>query len=166
MKNFLVKTAAIALLLVHLDRATAMEFEKMGTAVACALKVTKASKASTVVDGKPVNAFYAKNGAGKAARFAVVQQRVYPPNCSHTWVIGLDASGKVDDIHVVELGCTHAYPTKEKSFLQQFNGKCLADVKSLKGSVQTVAKATGSSELAADAVVTAITAVGQLKKTL
>jgi hypothetical protein len=166
MKSFLTKTAAVSLLLIYLDRAYAVEFEKMGTAVAGALKVTKASKASTTVDGKPVNAFYAKDGAGKPSRFAVVQQRIYPPNCTHTWVIGLDASAKVDDIHVVEMGCTHAYPTKEKSFLQQFYGKSLADVKSLKGNVQTVAKATGTSELTADAVITAITAVGQLKKTL
>lgn len=160
------RSAAVVALFLYLDQAGAVEFEKMGSAVAKALKVKKAKQASTTVGGKPITAYYAEGANGKATRFAVVQKGIYPPNCTHTWVVALNAAAKVEDIRVVEMSCTHAYPTKEQSFLEQFKGKGPADAKSLKASVQTIAKATGSSELTADAVVSSIQAVGNLKKSL
>ncbi len=160
------RSAAIVALFVYAQHAGAVEFEKMGSAVAKALKVKKAKKAATKVGGKDITAYYAEGADGKPTRFAVVQNGIYPPNCTHTWVVALDTNAKVDDIRVVEMSCTHAYPTKEQSFLSQFKGKGPVDAKSLKSSVQTIAKATGSSELTADAVVSSIQAVGNLKKSL
>ncbi len=156
-----------SLVLILVETAEGVEFEKMGSAVGAALKgVKKASKGSAKVDGKDVVIYYSKDASGKPDRFAVVQQGIYPPNCSHTWVVALDGKLKVDDIRVVELACTHAYPTREKSFLSQFYGRGPAQVKEIKSGVQTIAKATGSSELTANAVVIAIEAASSLKKTL
>lgn len=148
-----------AAIVVALDGAWAQEFEKLGTALSKALN----SKSVFQIPSN-ANGFYTKDGSGKPMRFAFVQKRIYQPNCTHTWVISLDAEKLfVTDIRVVEMSCPHAFPTKEASFLEQFKGKGVADAKSLKGSVHTIAKATGSSELTADAVVEAIKAASANK---
>jgi hypothetical protein len=54
------------------------------------------------------------------------------------------------------MSCPHAYPTREQSFLSQFIGKGPKDAPTLKKKVDTVAKATGSSDLTTDAVVRSI----------
>jgi hypothetical protein len=159
MKKTAQKCVTIALLLLHLERATSVEFEKLGAAIASALKTTKAFKASTKVNGEDTTVFYSKGANGKANRFAVVQNGIYKPNCSHTWVVAVNQASKVEDVRVVEMSCTHAYPTRKPSFLAQFKGKGPAAVRDLASSVQVVAKATGSSELTRDAVVKSIQAV-------
>ncbi len=158
------KLASTFVILFYLETASAVEFEKMGTAVATALGVKKASKATTTVNGKTITAYLAKDGSGKATKYAVVNQGIYPPNCTHTWVVGLTPDAKVEQVRVVEMSCTHAYPTKETSFLSQFTGKGPAQLKKIKSETHTVAKATGSSDLTAEAVVTSIVAVGNLEK--
>lgn len=157
------KSLCIAILVVHLERATAVEFEKLGAAVAKALKTTKAFKTNTNVSGEDTTVFYSKGGNGKADRFAVVQTGIYKPNCTHTWVVGINNAHKVEDVRVVEMSCTHAHPTRKPSFLAQFKGKGPASVRELASGVSVVAKATGSSELTRDAVVKAIQAVQNLK---
>mgnify|MGYP001374644172 CR=1 FL=1 len=157
--------AATLVILFYLDTAHAVEFEKMGSAVGAALHAkTGISKTNTKVKGKDVLVYQAKDGSGKVTKYAVVQQGVYPPNCTHTWVVGMAPGAKVEQVRVVEMSWTHAYPTKEASFLSQFQGKSPAQLKTLKSETTTVAKATGSSELTADAVVTSIVAVGNLEK--
>lgn len=107
---------------------------------------------------------HSKDASGHASRFAVVQKGLYEPNCTHTWVIGLDAaSSSVDKIEVVEMACPHAFPTKQASFLDQYKGKGPADVASLKGDIHTIAKATWSCNLTTTAVVTSINAASSLK---
>jgi len=151
-------------LVAHLESAQAVEYEKLGSAIQKALGTGKAFRTWTTVFGKKTEVFYAKSSDGKATKFAVLEKRIYEPNCSHTWIIGLDAaSASVEQIRVVEFGCPHAEPTKQASFLDQFKGKGPADVKTLKSDIHTIAKATGSSELATDAVISAITAAGMLK---
>jgi hypothetical protein len=97
--------------------------------------------------------YWFKKG-GKAPRVVFIEKNVYPPNCSHTWAVGIDAAtGKVASVHPLEMGCPHGYPAKSKTFLMQFQGKSVADVKSLKAyNLDTIAKATGTCKLAADAV--------------
>ena len=144
--------------------AYATEFEPLGQAVAASLGTKKAFKKSFAFEGKPLDVFYAKDGAGKATKFAFVQKGVYDPNCTHTWIVGVDAgTGKVNGVRVVEMSCPHAYPTKTESFLGQFKGKGLADAKKLKGDVTPIAKATGSANLAIEAVRKSIVAASKLK---
>jgi len=154
------------LLTVELGRglAFATEFEPLNQAIASSLGTKKAFKKSFAFEGKPLDVFYSKDGAGKAAKFAFVQKGIYEPNCTHTWIVGVDAvSGKVDGVRVVEMSCPHAYPTKTESFLGQFKGKGFADAAKLKSDIAPIAKATGSAVLAIDAVRKSLVAASKLK---
>ncbi len=144
--------------------AGAAEFEPLGKAVAAALGTKSAFKKSFSSDGKPVTLFYAKGSEGKATKFAFVQKGVYEPNCTHTWVVGVDATtGKVSEVRVVEMSCPHAYPAKTGGFLGQFKGKGPADAATLKQDIVPVAKATGSANLTTDAVRRSLVAASKLR---
>jgi len=156
--TLLATTVVKLALLVHLD-AHAVEFEKLGTAVAKALGTKKAFRTTVSIGGDEVPVFYAKGAGGHPTRYAVVQKRVYPPNCSHTWVVGVEPSGTITDVRVVEMKCPHAFPAQKASFLEQYRGKGPADVKTLKSDIHGIAKATGTCELTSDAVKTSIDAV-------
>ena len=140
---------SLVVLISFLESASAVEFIGLGDAVIGMLK-TKTAKQKMVGRGKnKAPAFYTKK------RFAVVEKGLYPPNCTHTWVIGFSKKCKVTGITPQEYGCPHANPTKKASFLDQYKGKGPADVKTLRDEVMTVAKATGSSDLMTDAVIRA-----------
>lgn len=148
--------------LASVESSSAVEFEKLNAAIAKVLGTTKAMKKTVSVDGKNADVFYATTGGRKS--LAVIQKRIYEPNCTHTWVIGVDpASQKIQQIRVVEMSCPHAHPTRSNSFLDQFSGKGPADLAKLDASISTIAKATGSSELTTDAVKTSIKAAQSLK---
>ncbi|RZA06532.1 MAG: hypothetical protein EOP11_10110 [Proteobacteria bacterium] len=143
--------------------AHAVTIEPKGKALAAILGSTKVSQKKFKIDGADTNVFYAKDAAGKASRLAFVQEGLYPPNCTHTWVVGVDpGTAAVTEVRVVEMECPHAFPTKEVSFLAQFVGKAPADLESL-SEVKAVAKATGSSELAIGAVKKSIRAGQQIR---
>lgn len=149
---------------VEAKEAVAVEFEQLGKAVAGVLGTTKAFK-KTIPSGKTkVDVFYSKDAAGKANKYAFIEKGIYEPNCTHTWVIGVDAAtNKVDSIRVVEFSCQHAYPTRAASFLDQYKGKGPADAKKLDSDVMNIAKATGSCMLTTDAVKRSITNAQRLK---
>ena len=105
-----------------------VQFEKLGSAIASVLGTTKASKKTVSVRGEKTDVYYSKKGAAPSA-FAVVQTGLYPPDCTHTWVVGLDAKKRISKIRVVEMSCSHAHPTRENSFLNQFVGKGVADAR-------------------------------------
>jgi hypothetical protein len=108
--------------------------------------------------------FYSKNAQGKAARLAFVEKGIYKPNCTHTWVVGVDpTTSKVTGIEVVEMSCPHAFPTREKSYLEQYVGKGPMEAKTLIKQIDTIAKATGSCNLTTDAIVRSITDASKLK---
>lgn len=152
------------ILLALIERAQAAEFEPLGKAVAGVLGTTKAFKKSIKIGGKARDVFYSKGSNGKAAKFAFVEEGVYEPNCTHTWVVGVDAkTAKVLSVRVVEMSCPHAYPTKAANFLDQYKGKGPADAAKLSEKVITIAKATGSSNLTTDAVKRSITAANKIK---
>lgn len=157
------KRLCACLLLLSLDSAFGVEFEKLGSAVEKALGTAQAFQKKVKIKGKETTVFYAKDKSKKASKFAVVQKGLYEPNCTHTWVVGLDKAAQVDQIRVVEMSCPHAFPAKEESFLGQYKGKGPADAAKLKGVVHTVAKATGSCDLTTEAVVTSISIVDKLK---
>lgn len=158
------KKVILVLVLMYVDLARATEFEKMGNAISKALGTTKAFKTTHTLKTEPITVFYSKDASGKAEKLAIVEKRLYEPNCTHTWVIGLNAkTAKVEQIRVVEMSCPHAFPTKENSYLEQYQGKGPAQAKTLKADVHTVAKATGSSELTTDAVVESIIVADKLK---
>jgi len=93
-----------------------------------------------------------KGPVGKATRVVFIERNIYPPNCTHTWAVGMAAkSGKVLSVHPLEMGCPHGYPAKSKDFLSQFQGKSYADIRTL-DNIDTIAKATGTCKLAAQAV--------------
>ncbi|MCB0404240.1 MAG: hypothetical protein KDD51_05600 [Bdellovibrionales bacterium] len=160
------KTALVTLMFcLCIENSSAVEFEKMGQAIAKALGTTKAFKSTVEVQGEAATVYYSKGRGGQPERVAVVQKGIYEPNCTHTWVVGLDArSAKVEGIRVVEMSCPHAFPTKKSTFLSQYVGRGPASVKKLSGEVHTVAKATGSSELTTTAVKKAILATKQFAK--
>ncbi|MEZ4751935.1 MAG: hypothetical protein R3B54_15280 [Bdellovibrionota bacterium] len=100
-----------------IENSSAVEFEKMGQAIAKSLGTTKAFKSTVEVEGEAATVYYSKDGSGQPKKVAVVQKGIYEPNCTHTWVVGLDArSAKVEGIRVVEMSCPHAFPTKKSSF--------------------------------------------------
>lgn len=151
-------------LLLSVIRTHATQFEPLGNAIAKALKTKKVFQKKVKVGKENVTVYFSKKRNGKARRYAVVREGVYPPNCTHTWVFGLDAArAKIEQVRVVEMSCPHAFPTKKSSFLDQFKGKGPAHLKKLEKSVVTVAKATGSSELTRDAAIVAIQAAKKLK---
>jgi len=138
---------------------SAVEFEKLGSAIAKTLGTKEAFREKASLGGVTHDIFFSKAKNGKPAQFAVVQKKIYEPNCTHTWVIGVNAKTlKVTGIRVVEMSCPHAFPTRSASFLDQFKGKGIAQLATLKSETRTIAKATGSCLLTADAVVTAISA--------
>lgn len=154
----------VACILSAVDICQATEFEKLGDSIAKALGTTKAFKTQAQVGKEAVSVFYAKDAAGKASKFAVIQKGLYEPNCTHTWVIAVNAAtSKVEDIRVVEMACPHAFPTRQSSYLEQYKGKGPADSATLKDQIHTVAKATGSCNLTTDAVVVAIKSANMLK---
>lgn len=150
----------IAVLLLHLEQAIAVEFEPQGKALASVLGSTKVS-AKTLGDTK---FFYTKDANGKPARVAVIETGIYEPNCTHTWAIGLNGStGAVTDVRVIEMSCPHAFPARAASYLEQYKGKGPKDVAKLDSKIQTIAKATGSCRLTTDAVTRAITRYSKVK---
>lgn len=99
----------------------------------------------------------------KASRVVFIEKNVYPPNCTHTWAIGINTKdGKVAAVKPVEMSCPHGLPAKSKTFLSQFEGKNMASIKTL-DSIDTIAKATGTCKLAGDAVKKAITEFQKVK---
>lgn len=164
----LAKVVVIALLALCLDSAKATEFMKQAQALTKALGASKGiSKKSISLSGaldrsiassETAEVYALKEGSG-VKKIAVVQKRVYEPNCTHTWVVGVNPKSlKVENVNVVEMSCPHAFPCKEVSYLEQYKGVGPADLKKLKGKVDTIAKATGTSNLTTDAVITAVTA--------
>jgi hypothetical protein len=149
---------AVCALLFLLEQANAATFEPKGKAIGDVLGTSKAFSKKVGSD----TVYYAKGGDGKATKLAFVQEGLYKPNCTHTWVVGVDASsGAVTEVKPVEMSCPHAFPTKEDSFLGQFKGKTDAD--KLDKDIDVVAKATGSSKLAIDAVKKSLKEAKELK---
>jgi FAD:protein FMN transferase len=131
----------------------AVEFEPMGKAIEKLLGTSKAFTKELKHKQKNVKFFYSKNGGGKAEKVVFVENGLYPPNCTHTWAIGLDAkSGTVLGVRPIEMSCPHAFPTKEEGFLDKYKGKTPADAAKLRNQITVIAKATGSSNLMSDAV--------------
>ncbi|MBY0470566.1 hypothetical protein K2X30_05305 [bacterium] len=156
-------------LLLCIERVQASEFEPVNLALKNALGTTKAfPKTVPSPNGKEqIKMFYSKDDAGKAKTFAFVQKEIYPPNCTHTWVVAADAkTAKISKIRVVEMSCPHAFPTKEANYLSQYMGKGPADVATLDKKIDTIAKATGSCNLTTTAVKRTIQMAAKLKGTL
>lgn len=149
----LTETVALVSSIVAALPAGAVEIEPLGKALTTILGTPKVSKKVIKVAGKDVAVFLAKGADGKIKKAAFVEKGIYEPDCTHTWAVGIDAdSSSVSEVRVVEMKCPHAFPTKASSFLEQFKGKGPADVEKLVEGVDVVAKATGSSKLAAEAV--------------
>ena len=159
LRTFLTMAAVIA----SLQEAGAQQFQPLGKTI---FKVIKAKNPKDVptrtlnLNGENIDVFYTKVG-GKVTGMAFVQKGIYPPNCTHTWVMGVNPSTfKITAIEVIEMSCPHAFPTKSKAYLGQFIGKGPADIEKVKKSVH-IAKATGSSDLTKEAVVKTITLAKQ-----
>ncbi len=136
-----------------MEKAMAVQFEPKGKAIAAVLGTKNAFQKKIQAEGKSETVFYSKGTNGKAEKFAFVQEGLYPPNCTHTWIVGVDATnGTVTELRPVEMSCPHAFPTKESSFLSQFKGKAIADAGKLDKDIDVIAKATGSCKLAITAV--------------
>jgi len=142
----------------------ATEFEPLEKAISAELGTTQAFRKKYTLDGKEWEIYYSKGADKKPLKLAAVQRGVYEPDCTHTWVIGMNANPiEVTNVRVVEMKCPHAFPTKTQSFLGQYVGKKEADLSKLDQSIVTVAKATGSAVLTTDAVKRSIRMAGQLK---
>lgn len=164
MKRNLTTLSVAALVWIAVNSASAAQIEPVGKAIATLLGTTKAVRKS-LNDGKSsVDVFYSKGPDGKPAKAAVVEKGVYQPDCTHTWAIGVDPkTATVTEVRPIEMSCPHAFPTKSASFLDQYKGKGPADVATLDSQVHIIAKATGTSNLATDAVKRAITVIQQNK---
>ncbi|MBI3294530.1 MAG: hypothetical protein HYZ71_07335 [Deltaproteobacteria bacterium] len=145
----------------YVGQGFSVEIESLKSALKAALGHVKAATKKTVTEKDQTFDIYFDKAALK--NYAVVQKRIYPPNCTHTWVIGIDAlSKKVNEIRIVEYSCPHAKPATTASYFEQYKGKGPVDMSELKGSIQTVAKATATCDLTTDAVVMAVEAIGKI----
>ena len=158
---------AAIVFIVRANNLSAGEFEKKGKALSSLLGTTKV-KVKKVPRGKQqVEVYFTKEGNALGGKIAVIEEGLYPPNCTHTWAIGIDTkSGKVNAIRVLEMQCPHAFPCQKASYLEQYIGKGPADVATLDKDIQTIAKATATANLTTDAVKRAIQTVNQIKGTL
>ncbi len=145
----------------------AAEFESMKSALENALgKPTKVFKKKYAVGGTEYDLYYSKDDKGNPTKFASVQTAVFKPDCTHTWVIGMSAKPEitVDEIRVVEMKCVKATePARKESFLSQFKGKKVADIKSLDKSIDPVATATYTGIYTTDAVKRSLELASQFK---
>jgi hypothetical protein len=143
----------VASALIAIDSAQAVQFEPVGKALAALLGTTKPFTKKVQQGSKETTAYYTKNKSGMVDKIALIENGVYPPNCTHTWAIALDAQkAEVKSIRVIEMSCQHAFPTRSASFLNQYVGKGPAQLTKLEGDIHTIAKATGSSDLLTAAV--------------
>lgn len=81
-----------------------------------------------------------------------------------TFLVGIDAQGKVAGIHIVEYRDMFGSGIKRRSFLRQFQGKSLKDKISIGADIDAVTSATISSQAAASAVRKAILIIAKLQK--
>jgi thiamine biosynthesis lipoprotein len=157
----------ISLTWLNIETSRAATIEPLGKAVAALLGTTKAVSKTLKggdADGKDATVFYTKGNNGAADKVVFIQHGLYKPDCTHTWAIGMNASkGTVSEVRVIEMACPHAFPTKSASFLDQYKGKGPADVATLDNDVHTIAKATGTSILATEAVKRSITTLAKYK---
>jgi thiamine biosynthesis lipoprotein len=144
--------AASALLWATLEQAHAVELVPMGKALVGVLGTPKAFK-KTVDDA---TFFYSKDAKGGMDKVAFIEKNTWQKQCTHTWIVGMGKDGKITQIVAQEQQCPHAKPAAAESFLEQYKGKGPADVGKLKDDVNTIAKATGSCELATEAAIHAI----------
>lgn len=160
MKQQMMRVTVAMLMLALVERATAAEFEKVGSAIGNALgtKLVFQKKMKNAA-GADMTVYFSKNASGNPAKVAFVEKGLYNPGaCTHTWVISLEyATQTVSDVRVVEMSCTHAHPTRAASYTAQYKGKGPAQVSKLKEQIKTIAKATGSSDLMTEAVQRSIT---------
>lgn len=147
----------------YVDQGFSVEIESLKSALKAALGPVKSATKQTVTHNDQTFDVYYDKAA--LVNYAVVQKRVYPPNCTHTWVVGINAKKKtVNKIRIVEFSCPHAKPATTASYFEQYMGKGPTDLESLKGSVSTIAKATATCDLTTDAVITAVQSIGELNK--
>ena len=150
-----------------IETASAVQVEPLGKALGKILGATKGVKKKTNTQGKfEQDIYYVAGGAGPSS-VAVVEHGIYPPDCTHTWAVGLDPkTSKVKTVRVIEMSCPHAFPTKASSFLDQYIGMGPAQMKSLKSKISTIAKATGSCDLTTAAVQRSISGYQKMKTQL
>ncbi len=131
----------------------AVEFEPMGKAIEKLLGTPKAFTKELKHSQKGVKFFYSKGSDGKAEKVVFIENGLYPPNCTHTWAVGLDGKkGTVLGVRPIEMSCPHAFPTKEEGYINKYKGKTPADAAKLRDQITYVAKATASCYLMSDAV--------------
>ncbi len=161
--NIFSKAVVISAIFAQVEYASAVEFEKLGNAVASALGTKSVFQGSATVDGKKVDYFYSKNAAGKPENYAFIQKELYQTgNCTHTWVMSVNAVKKtLKNIRVVEMKCNHAFPAKQPSFLDQYIGIGPANLAKL-GEINNITGATGTCELTTKAVKRSITAASKI----
>lgn len=81
-----------------------------------------------------------------------------------TFLVAIDAQGKVAGANVLEYRDMFGSEIKRRSFLKQFFGKSLEDKISIGADIDSVTSATISSNAAASAVRKALNIVAELKK--
>ncbi|MBN1655687.1 MAG: FMN-binding protein [Deltaproteobacteria bacterium] len=73
----------------------------------------------------PYTFYIGRDASGKASIYIVILEQ-YWRTCYHKYAIGIEPSGKIKEVIVVELNCRFAYPINRKSFLKQFAKKSAA----------------------------------------
>jgi len=81
-----------------------------------------------------------------------------------TFLVGIDAQGRVLDVYVLEFRDIFGSEIKRRSFLRQFSGKSLKDHIAIGRDIDAVTSATISSQAAASAVKEALRVSEELKK--
>jgi hypothetical protein len=78
----------------------------------------------------PHEIYVGKDASGNAQVYVMVLDQ-YWRTCYHKYAVGLDASGKIKEMVVMEFNCRYQYPINKKSFLKQFSGKKAAKGKAV-----------------------------------
>lgn len=158
------KWISVIALILWIESTAVAAFWPLGKALQKVLGTTKAAKSDVQLGKETVEVYFSTDPKSKSPYVGVVAKGLYPPNCTHTWVIAVDKKkATVGGIYVVEMSCPHAHPTNSPSFLVQYKGVGPAQLATLDKKIVTVAKATGSSELTTEAVKQAVTVVKKMK---
>lgn len=70
----------------------------------------------------PYTVYIGRDAANKVNIYILILEQ-YWRTCHHKYAIGIEPSGKIKEVVVVELNCRFANPINRKSFLKQFKEK-------------------------------------------
>lgn len=96
----------------------------------------------------PHAVYVGRDTAGTTKGYVMILDQ-YWRTCYHKYAVGLDASGAIKEMVVMEFNCKYQYPINKKSFLNQFKGKKAGKKTHIGKGIDVVSGATASCDATA-----------------